>query len=97
MSRRECLVIAALALAWWPLPLGMGYLLLRRWARFVITLVVWLFGMQLVGAVLGTAAEPPVLGIIWLVAYVDIVRLAVREWRLLSGAASPGNGQKEEE
>ena len=44
MKRERTLVILACILCWWPLPVGVGYLLLRRWWRFAVAFL----GLQIV-------------------------------------------------
>ena len=87
MKLRRSLAVAAAVLGWWTLPLGLGYLLLRKWARFVLALIFQFLGMALIHMTLGTEAMRWAAGIAILVVWADTIRLAVAEWRRLRSAA----------
>ena len=87
MKLRRNLALAAAALSWWLLPLGLGYLLLRKWLRFILVFAAQCFVPIPIRHTLGTEAANWIMAALWLAVLVDIVRLARRERRLLQAAA----------
>ena len=87
MALRRSVAVVAGVLAGWPLPLGVGYLLLRQWARFVVALLLQCFVAALVGLSLGPESRNIFLVGLWFVVLVDTLRLAVAEWKSLPCAA----------
>ena len=87
MRLRKALSVSAVVLAGWPLPLGVGYALLRRWVRFGAAVGLHLLGPMVVAWIFGRAAVAPYLAALWVAVVADTWRLVVIDWRTnLSGA-----------
>lgn len=87
MKLRRSVTVAAAVLCWWPLPPGLGYLLLRKWSRFVVLIVLAAFGPMLLVAAFGQPVRLPYAAVLWAGVIIDTLRLAVLDWRAMPRAA----------
>lgn len=77
--------------AFWPAPLGSGYLFLKRWGRFLVAFLgLQLLGLTIVRVTLGSEAGLYFAALIYLAVIVDTWRLAyLRSKELRATQAAP--------
>jgi len=88
MKLRRSLTVAAAVLCWWPIP-PVGYLLLRKWSRAVVFVILVAFGPMLLVPAFGQSVRAPYAAVMWAGLTVDTLRLAVLDWRATPRAGSP--------
>jgi len=81
-TRDRILLVLACLLCWWPLPVGLGYLFLKKWGKFVFTVVaLQIVLLTLVMVSLGHTAGYVVAVAILAWVIVDTLREARKKWR----------------
>lgn len=78
---KRALAIVAVVASLWPLPIGLGYLFLRQWGRFVLALLACTIGQSLLAQVIGRMPAAAVVAVLWVLTILDTIRIAAPQAR----------------